>query len=384
MKPLFLRIAGAMLGRLVINTVRRFVYPFAPVIGRELAVPLTAITAMVAACQFAPLVGLVSGPLADRWGYRRMMIIGLGLVALGMSAAGIWPTFPVLVVAVVLSSFGKTIFDPAIQAYAGARVDYARRGRVIGLLEFPWAGAALIGIPIVGLLIQHAGWSMALLSLAMAATVCIALILWGFEADRAMTTGRRSGISWKPLAARPAARGMLGFAFFASAANDALFIVFGVWLESSFGMNLAALGLSTVVIGTAELIGEAMTAFTADRTGLKRSATIGLVMCMFAYGLLPVWGTGLTGALVGLFCVFVSFEFTIVNCLTLATELVPGHRATMLSGFYVVAGFGRVCGSLLGVPLWRAGGITAVGGCATVLTLLALISLRRGLSGWRR
>jgi predicted MFS family arabinose efflux permease len=386
MRPLFWRIAGAMLSRLVINTVRRFVYPFAPVIGRELEVSLTAVTGMVAACQVAPLVGLVSGPLADRWGYRRMMICGLALVALGMWSAGIWATFPVLTIAVVLASFGKTIFDPALQAYVGARVDFAHRGLVIGLLEFPWAGSTLIGIPLIGLLMQEVGWSTALFSLGAAALVCIAIVVSVFEPDKstAPEAGRHIGLSWRPLWARPAARGLLGFAFFASAANDALFIVYGVWLESRFGMGLAALGLSTVTIGAAELFGEAMMAFTADRMGLKRSATIGLFLSMAAYATLPLWGAGLTGALAGLFLVFVAFEFTIVNCLSLATELVPGRRATMMSGFYIVAGFGRVCGALIGVPLWQAGGIAAVGASATGLTLLALVSLLWGLAGWRR
>ncbi|NCC95010.1 MAG: MFS transporter, partial [Opitutae bacterium] len=286
----------------------------------------------------------------------------------------------------VLASFGKTIFDPALQAYVGARVDYAHRGLVIGLLEFPWAGSTLIGIPLVGLLLQEGGWSVALLSMAAAALICIAIVVKVFEPDQWPTpaAGRHLDLTWKPLWARPAARGLLGFAFFASAANDTLFIVYGVWLESSFGMGLAALGFSTVVIGAAELCGEAMTAFTADRIGLKRSATVGLFLSMAAYATLPLWGAGLTGALVGLFLVFAAFEFTIVNCLSLATEIVPGRRATMMSGFYVVAGFGRVCGALIGVPLWQAGGIAAVGASATGLTLLALVCLRRGLVGWRR
>ena len=34
--------------RLILNTARRFVYPFAPVLSRELGVPLTAITSLIA------------------------------------------------------------------------------------------------------------------------------------------------------------------------------------------------------------------------------------------------------------------------------------------------------------------------------------------------
>ena len=95
-------------------------------------------------------------------------------------------------------------------------------------------------------------------------------------------------------------------------------------------------------------------------------------------------GNSLTGALVGLFAIFAAFEFTIVNCLSLATELLPGHRATMMSGFFVAAGLGRVCGALLGVPIWQAGGIETVGFAAAGATLLALLCLNRGLARWAR
>jgi len=380
------RIAGAMLCRLVLNTARRFVYPFAPVISRGLDVPLTAVTAMVAACQAAPLVGLVSGPFADRWGYRRMMMGGLALVALGMGAAAIWPTYAVLTLAVVLASFGKTIYDPAIQAYVGARVPYERRGLVIGLLEFPWAGSTLIGIPLIGLLMDLGGWRIAPLSLAAAALGCLLLMARLFAPDGPppAAAGRLLGTAWSALAARPEALGALGFAFFASVANDTLFIVYGAWMESRFGLGLTALGLSTAVIGSAELLGEGLTVLAADRLGIKRAALLGAALTMAAYALLPVVGQSLAGALAGLFAVFATFEFTIVNCLSLSTELVPRHRATMMSGFFVAAGLGRVCGALVGIPIWQAGGIGAVGLVSAGATLLALLSLNKGLARWVR
>ena len=56
----------------------------------------------------------------------------------------------------------------------------------------------------------------------------------------------------------------------------------------------------------------------------------------------------------------------------------------MISGFLVAAGLGRVCGALIGVPIWQAGGIGAVGLVAAGATLLALLCLNRGLARWVR
>ena len=376
-----------MLSRLVLNTARRFVYPFAPVFSRGLGVPLSAVTTLVAACQAAPLAGLVSGPLTDRWGYRRMMVTGMGLLAVGMIAAAMWPLFPVLALGLLLASFGKTVFDPAVQAYVGQRVAFGRRALVIGLMEFSWAGTTLLTIPLIGLLIENHGWRVALWCLGGAALACLGLVGRMFPRDNPTpceSSTERRGWAWRRLLGQRTAVGVMGFAFWVSAGNDTLFIIYGAWFESAFGLGAAALGASTVVIGGAELIGESLTAAAADRMGLKRSAGFGLAVLAAAYAALPLWGVNLVGALAGLFTVFTVFEFTLVTCLSLATELVPGQRATMMSGFFAAAGLGRVCGAVMGVPLWQAGGIVSVSSASTALTLLGWASLYWGLAQWRR
>jgi DHA1 family inner membrane transport protein len=84
--------------------------------------------------------------------------------------------------------------------------------------------------------------------------------------------------------------GTLGFAFFVSAANDNLFVVYGAWIEKAFSLSIVALGAGTSVIGIAELIGESLTATFADRFGLKRSVIVGLILSAACYGILPLFG----------------------------------------------------------------------------------------------
>ena len=96
--------------RLVLNTARRFAYPFAPVLSRELAVPLTAITSLIAVNWSTSLLGIVFGPLSDRFGYRRMMIIGMALLALGMLVGGFFPFYGVMAIALFMAGMGKIIY----------------------------------------------------------------------------------------------------------------------------------------------------------------------------------------------------------------------------------------------------------------------------------
>jgi MFS family permease len=155
---LTLSIVVTALCRLVLNTARRFVYPFAPVLSRGLGVPLTAITSLIAVNQATAVLGLFFGPIADRLGYRLMMLTGMTLLVAGMFAGGLFPFYGVILIALFLAGLGKSIFDPALQAYVSERVPFHRRGLAIGLLEFSWAGSTLLGIPLIAVLIDRQGW----------------------------------------------------------------------------------------------------------------------------------------------------------------------------------------------------------------------------------
>ena len=110
----------------------------------------------------------------------------------------------------------------------------------------------------------------------------------------------------------------------------------------------------------------------------------GLAACLICYGVLPLLGQTLAMALIGLFIIFLTFEFTIVTSLSLFTELVPASRATMLASFLAAAGIGRVVGALIGGPIWLPGGISATAMVSAAVSGLALVSLVWGLHGWRK
>jgi len=385
--PLLQQIAAVLFFRLLLNTGRRFVYPFAPAFSRGLDVPLSAITAILATCQVTSLIGLFSGPLADRYGYRTMMRIGLGLLASGMLLCGLATGYWWIFFGLVVASLGKIVFDPAIQAFIGRQVPFEKRGRVIGVVETAWAGSTLVGIPILGLCIEHLGLASTFWFLALFGAVGWLAVTWVIPAD-VSDPGRDQGgmriFAALPLLfrIRPAA-GMLLFGFFISIANDSLFVVYGAWFEQAFLTNIATLGFSTVTIGVAELLGESLTAVFADKLGLKRTTILGLCLASCSYCLLPVIGNSLPAAMVGVFLVFLTFEFTIVTSFSLSTELLPEARATMMAGFYATSGVGRMIGVLLGGWLWQMGGITVVAWTSSGLTVLGLLSLIWGLRDWR-
>jgi predicted MFS family arabinose efflux permease len=385
---LIIKVAVVTICRLVLNTARRFAYPFAPVLSRSLGVPLTAITSLIAVNQATAILGMFFGPVADRLGYRLIMLAGLTMLVVGMFAASLFPYYVVLLFTLFLAGMAKSIFDPAVQAYISERVPYRRRGLAIGFLEVSWAGSTLVGIPVIGLLISALGWRSPFLVMGGLGLIGIIILRKLMPAkkksDNAPKTSFRLRDSWKQLVAERTALGALGFALFASIANDNLFVVYGAWIENAFQLSIVALGLGTSVIGIAELLGESMTAALADRFGLKRSVMVGLLLSTLCYAILPLFGKTLSLALVGLFLIFFTFEFMIVTSLSLITELLPGSRATMMAGCFATAGIGRVIGALIGGPIWLAGGILTTSLISACLSGLALVSLSWGLQGWQK
>ena len=296
------RIAAIIACRIVLNTGRRFIYPFAPDLSRVLGVPLTSITGLIALNSATNLLGLISGPLADRFGYRAMMILGMAALAAGMAAVGFFPAFAVLVVAHFLSGLGKSIYDPAVQAYISERVPYGRRGRVVGFLETAWAGSTLLGVPLLALLVDQAGWRAAFFSLSASGLLGLALMIRLIPADRHPGPGVHPRMELQQLLTamlhHRAARGIALCAFLFNAAMDNLFVIYGAWFEDAFQLSVLALGAGTSVIGAAELLGEFITVGLGDRLGLKRMAVGGVALCVLTYLLLPAVAV-LMGILLG-------------------------------------------------------------------------------------
>ncbi len=369
------QLAAFTLTRTVLNTGYRMVYPFLPVIARGLGVDLSTLALAVTARSSLGLASPFLGSAADVRGRKTTMLFSLALAGAGFAIVSLWPTYPVLFASMLLAGGGKIMFDPAMQAYVGDRVDYSRRGLVIALTEFGWSGAFLIGIPIAGWIIARGGWA-APFRWLVAFVLLAGVLLWRMlPADPSPVSQR---LSWSGgmravLASRSALAG-LALGFLISLANESINIVFGAWLEDSFGLQVVALGAATAVIGVAELGGEGLVAALADRLGKRRAVALGITFSAVACLGLPILGHSLAGALVGLFLVYITFEFALVAAIPLMTELVPRARATMMAGNVGAHSAGRAIGALVGPALFGLG-LQANGTLAAALNLVALAVL---------
>jgi MFS transporter, DHA1 family, inner membrane transport protein len=87
----------------------------------------------------------------------------------------------------------------------------------------------------------------------------------------------------------------LGMGFLFTMANEVVNLMFGVWMEDSFGLQIMALGAASAVIGISELGGEGLTAVLVDRLGKERSILVGLILNGLSAIALPMLGTSVAG-----------------------------------------------------------------------------------------
>lgn len=390
--------------RSIVNSGFRLVYPFLPAIARGLGVTEAAVTLGITARSALGLLSPFIGSVADGWGRKRAMMFGLLIFVIAMLLVFVSPTYPVLILALILTTISKFLFDPALYAYIGDRVDYRQRGFAVGLIEFGWSGAFLVGIPIAGFLIERAslpprlplfdlfstniplvrflsgqtGWNAPFPFLALTALGSL-FILWRMlPYDRPKVEIVRPSLwqGFNGILKNPAAMAGLGIGILISASNEVVNVVFGSWMENSFAMQVAALGLASAVIGIAELCGEGLVAGFVDRLGKRRAVGAGLVVYVCTCLLLPVLGTNFAvqGALIGLFLFYLAFEFTMVSTLPLMTELAPNARATLMATNGAGHSLGRMIGSLAGPMLFRSGlGANAL--TAVVMNVIAFALL---------
>lgn len=362
--------------RMVMNSGYRMIYPFLPFIARGLGVTEEAVTLGITLRAGVGLVSPFLGSVADTWGRKRAMLVGLTMFIGAMLMVFISPTYPVLLLSMILTTASKIMFDTAMYAYFGDRVDYRQRGLVAGISEFGWSGAFLLGIPLAGFLIQNFGWASPFPCFALM-SIGVLVLLWRTLPNEAVSkvVNRPSWLQGVGIIRKnPAALAALIMVFLLTTSNETVNVVYGSWMEDNFALKVAALGLASTVIGFAELTGEGLVAGLVDRLGKRRALGIGLSLHAMTCLLLPSLGFRLEGALVGLFLFFLTFEFSVVSSIPLMTELVPGARATFIALASTTQNLGRMAGSLIGPVLFKSG-LAANGLTAAIFILLALALL---------
>lgn len=357
-------LVAVFVARTGINASIRVVLPFLPAIARGLDTTLATVGALVAARSLVGVCAPGVARFAERVGRRRVMVAALIVAAAGNALVGLAPGLAAAAVGFVLVGLGKPGFDVPMQGWFGDRVRYARRGRVLGMTELTWALGLLVSVPLSGWLIARTSWRAQFAVVAVLTVLGIAAVVTLMEDDRPATRVTR------PLRLTRARVAVVLVVFSFGLAAEGLFVVYGAWLEQDFGFDTTAIGLFTVIVVGAELIGEGAVAAVGDRIGLRRAVQTALLVSACAYVALRFVDANVAAAVVVVVVWFVAYEISIVATVPLVTELGGDGRDRLIG--LVIAGLAlaRAVGALGATRLFASGGVDTVAllaaGCAVV------------------
>jgi predicted MFS family arabinose efflux permease len=360
---------STFIARTAANAGLRIVYPFLPAISRGLGVTPTAVASVIAVRNLGGLATPLVARAIERRGRRWMMLVAMLAVTAGVILTASTGTFLVAALGIVMVGFAKPAFDIPMQAWFGDRVPYAERGRVFGITELTWS-VALIAVPVSGFLIQLTDWRAPFVLVAVLAVIGTLAIARMIDRDHPHERVERK-LRFTPERIR-----VLVVAFLMCVAAEIPFVVYGQWLEDSFGLSVAGIGTFTIAVVIAELAGEGLVTVIADRWGLRRMVMGGLLVSGVAYLALALTGSRLVVALIVVAVWIAAFEVTIVAVIPLISEMSIGARERMLSWLAIMISVGRSLGALVAQPIFTTGGIALSGvvsaACVVVAALLLL------------
>ena len=229
--------------------------PFFPEMAPDLDTTIPLLGQVVTAVLLlGSVLGLVVGPLADEYGYRRLMVAGMVAVAVAMLGIGLAPSYAVLLGTTPAGGFGGATVLALPVAIAGTRLTGAARRRAIGWTVAAMACAAVGGVPVLTTIGGSVGWRAIFVGIGLAALGAAWLTWAGLPGD-----ARQAGAPVRVQALLAAYRPLLRHCptlrlFGATALRTACWI----GLLTYFGAFLAEeLGLATRQVGVAYMLGGA-------------------------------------------------------------------------------------------------------------------------------
>ncbi|WP_055527931.1 MFS transporter [Streptomyces graminilatus] len=107
---------------------------------------------------------LIGGTLADRFGYKPLIVAGCVLRTVGFATLGLVDSVPALLVASAATGFAGALFNPAVRAYLAADAG-ERRVEAFALFNVFYQAGILLG-PLVGMLLTGIGFRITCLASA--------------------------------------------------------------------------------------------------------------------------------------------------------------------------------------------------------------------------
>lgn len=338
--------------------------PFYPAMARDLSttVPLLGqVTTLM--ILFSTVLGLAVGPIADRYGYRRPLVIGVLAVALNMVGIGLAPSYPVLLALSLAGGLADALVFGLPLAIAGIRFSGAAQRKAMGWTIGSLSGGSIVGTPVLTSIGSVAGWRVALVSAGVFAGVAAWFIFSSLPADEqkpsARFRARELAFAYLPLIRhRPTLR-LYGTTVLRAVTWVGLITYLGAYLADELHLSTRSVGFVYMASG----IGYAVGSVAGAKVLASSPRAMVALSCLF--GGVAVWSlTTVSGVAISILLVVLASLISSVAGIGLATILAnesPAGTGTTMVLNGSMMNLGSAGGALLGGVFISIGGYDALG-----------------------
>jgi predicted MFS family arabinose efflux permease len=247
------------------------------------------------------------------------------------------------------------------------------------MIEYSWALTGIIGLPLVGLMLQVLSWQVPLILLGIGMTG-MAIVFGAMPAAQHRTPAAPGSRPRDSLTGffRIGANARSAYAAISAAALSyfaamQIMIAHGVWLQTQYGLSAAQLGAVAFVLGFFDLAASVTVSLYTDRIGKRRSVLIGITGSLLGYSAMPFFNFSVITATLAIAVTRMFFEFNIVSHFPLLSQQSPPQRGKLMTLGAAVSLIGATVAGFTGPWLLLNMGVAALAGTSAVAVALALI-----------
>ncbi len=234
--------------------------PFYPEMARDLhtSVPLLGQVVTLMALISAGL-GLVIGPLADRYGYRWPLVIGLLAIGINLLGMGLAPSYSVLLGLGVIGGLGDALVFALPLAIAGTHFSGDARRRAIGWTIGALSTAPIVGVPLLTAFGAMSGWRAALALGGLAGTAAAWFVASALPPDHrtSATPFQVTALiaAYAPLLRHPPSLRLFAVTALRAMAWLGMVTYLGAFLGEDVGLDTRQIGLVYMLAGGGYVLG---------------------------------------------------------------------------------------------------------------------------------
>ena len=249
--------------------------PILPQIGEQLDIADAVLGTLVSA--YALMVGIfaiISGPISDKIGRRRILLLGTGIMAVALVMHVLVVDYYSFLAVRIFAGMAGGVLSGAAVSYVGDYFPYNRRGWATGWIMSGSAFGQIIGIPLGIVLAGRAGFKAPFLAFAVTMFLAFFLILFKVPQPDVKLSEERLSVGralrdYLGMLRRPEIA-YASFAFFLMFLGVSLYVVyFPTWLERELGATPGAIATLFLVGGLANVITGPQAGRISDRVGRK-------------------------------------------------------------------------------------------------------------------